>query len=62
MEGARNIHGQDGMGPDGSDRLFLTGAADLVFTTLFNLSFSVTVIEPNHTVIEKVRTLSITAL
>ena len=30
-----------------------------IFTTLFNLSFSFTVIDPNHTVIANVRTLSV---
>ena len=32
---------------------------EAVFTTLFNLNFSFTVIDPNHTVIENVSTLSI---
>ena len=32
------------------------------FTTLFNLSFSFTAIDPNHTMIENVRTLSIVAV
>ena len=35
---------------------------EAVFTILFNHIFSFTVIAPNHTVIENVRTLSITAL
>jgi len=35
---------------------------EAVFTTLFHLRFSLTVIEPNHIVIEKARTLLITAL
>ena len=35
---------------------------EAVFTTLFNLSVSFCVIDPNHTVIENIRTLSITAL
>ena len=35
---------------------------EAVFTTLFNLSVSFCVIDPNHTEIENVRTLSITAL
>ena len=35
---------------------------EAVFTTLFNLSFSFTVIDSNHTVIENVSTFSIAAL
>ena len=30
---------------------------DAVFTTLFNLSVSICVIDPNHTVVENIRTL-----
>ena len=35
---------------------------DPVFITLFNLRFSFTVIDPNHTVIENVSSLSIAVL
>ena len=34
---------------------------EAVFTTLFNLSISFGVIDPNHTVIENITILSITA-
>ena len=72
MEGDQIGHGQDGMDHERGDWLFLMGAADILiqdsvdyyrssfYNSVINLSFSFTVTDPNHTVIDNESSCTLT--